>query len=150
MASAEEQNRQVVSHFFEFYNAHNIESIEQLISSTNYSFHFPGMPPMDWNGHKQFIDGVISAFPDFRHNIIDVVTEGDKVAVRFNITGTHKGEFQGMPPTGKQVSFEGTEFFTIIDGKIVEEWVIVDMIGLLQQIGAIPTSPSAASSTARS
>lgn len=146
MASAEEQNRQVVGQFFEFYNGHDIESIGQLISSSNYSFHFPGMQPMDWNTHKQFIDGIISAFPDFRHNIIDVVTEGDKVAVRFNITGTHKGEFQDIPPTGKQVSFEGTEFFTIIHGKIVEEWVIVDMIGLLQQIGAIP----AGSSTARS
>lgn len=146
MASAEEQNRQVVGQFFEFYNGHDIESIGQLISSSNYSFHFPGMQPMDWNTHKQFIGGIISAFPDFRHNIIDVVTEGDKVAVRFNITGTHKGEFQDIPPTGKQVSFEGTEFFTIIHGKIVEEWVIVDMIGLLQQIGAIP----AGSSTARS
>jgi steroid delta-isomerase-like uncharacterized protein len=146
MTSTEEQNRQVIGQFFEFYNGHNIESIGQLISSSNYSFHFPGMQPMDWNTHQQFSAGIISAFPDFRHNIIEVVAERDKVSVRFNITGTHKGEFQGIPPTGKQVSFEGTEFFTIIDGKIVEEWVIVDMMGLLQQIGAIPFG----SSTARS
>ena len=137
----EEQNRDVVGQFFEFYNEHNIESIGQLISSSNYSFHLPGMAPLDWNTHKQFIAAIISAFPDFRHNVIDVVAERDKVAVRFNLTGTHKGEFQSIPPTGKQVSFEGTEFFTIIDGKIVQEWVIVDMIGLLQQLGAIPAPP---------
>ena len=100
------------------------------------------MPTMDWNGHKQLIAAIISAFPDFRHNTIDVAAEGDKLAVRFNITGTHKWEFQGIPATGKKVSFEGTEFFTIIDGKIVEEWLIVDMIGLLQQIGAIPAAGS--------
>ena len=145
MASVEEHNKQVVGRFFEFYNAHDIESMGHLISSSNYSFQFPGMPPMDWNGHKQFIVGIIRAFPDFHRNVTDVVAERDKVAVRFNITGTHKGELQDIPPTGKQVSLEGTEFFTIVDGKILEEWVIVDMIGLLQQVGAIP----AGSSTAR-
>jgi steroid delta-isomerase-like uncharacterized protein len=150
MASAQEQNKQVVRQFFEFYNGHDTERMGQLISSTNYFFHFPGMAPLDWNGHKQFLVGIISAFPDFRHNIIDVVAEGDKVAVRFNITATHKGEFQGISPTGKEVSFDGTEFFTIIDGKITEEWVIVDMMGLMQQIGAIPAARPAGSSTARS
>jgi steroid delta-isomerase-like uncharacterized protein len=146
MVSTEEQNKQLVGRFFDFYNAHDIQSIGHLISSSNYSFHFPGMPPMDWSAHKQFIAGTIIAFPDFHHNVTEAVAERDKVAVRFNITGTHKGELQGIPPTGKQVSFEGSEFFTIIDGKISEEWVIVDMIGLLQQVGAIP----AGSSTARS
>ena len=64
------------------------------------------MPAMDWNGHKQFIIAITNAFPDVHHEIIDMVAEGeDKVADRFNITGTHKGELQGIPPTGKKVSF---------------------------------------------
>jgi steroid delta-isomerase-like uncharacterized protein len=104
---------------------------------------------MDWNGHKQFIVAVTNAFPDVHHDIVDMVTEGeDKVAIRFDVTATHKGEFQGIPPTGKKVSFGGMEFFTIMDGKITEERVIVDMVGLMQQIGAIP-APPAGSSTAR-
>jgi predicted ester cyclase len=71
---------------------------------------------------------------------VDMVAEGDKVAVRLNVTGTHKGELQGIPPTGKQVSFNATDFITFTDGKVAEEWVNADTMGLMQQIGAIPTS----------
>jgi predicted ester cyclase len=67
-----------------------------------------------------------------------MVAEGDKVAVSINVTGTYKGEFQGIPPTGKQVSFTAMDILTIIDGKITEEWATADMMGLMQQIGAIP------------
>jgi steroid delta-isomerase-like uncharacterized protein len=151
-SSAQEQqkNKQLVSQFFELLNRQDLERIEQLVSSSNYSYHFPGIPPLDWNGHKQFLVGIISAFPDFHHDLLDVVAEGDKVAVRFTINCTHKGEFQGIPPTSKKVSFGGMDFLTIIDGKITEEWVIVDIGGLMQQIGAIPATSPADSSTTRS
>ena len=76
---------------------------------------------MDWNGRKQFVAAAIKAFPDINHHILDIVAEGDKVAVRLNITGTHKGEYQGIPPTGKEVSIDGMDFLAIVDGKIVEE-----------------------------
>jgi steroid delta-isomerase-like uncharacterized protein len=150
MASAQEQqqqeNKQVVRQFFEAFDRHDTERIGQLVSSTNYSFHFSGMPPMDWNGHKQFIVAVTNAFPDVHHDIVDMIAEGeDKVAIRFDVTGTHKGEFQGMPPTGKKVSFGGMEFFTIINGKIAEIWVSIDMMRLMQQVGAIPADAHASS-----
>jgi predicted ester cyclase len=67
------------------------------------------------------------------------VTEGDKVAVRYNIIGTHKGELQGIPPTGQEISFSAMDFITLIDSKVAEEWEIADNMGLMQQIGAIPT-----------
>ena len=130
MGSAEEQNKQLVRQYFEAYDQQDTERIGQLVSSNNYSFHLSGMPPMDWNGTKQFYD------------ILDLVTEGDKVAVRYNIIGTHKGELQGIPPTGKEVSFSAMDFITLIDGKVAEEWEIADNMGLMQQIGAIPTPPS--------
>jgi steroid delta-isomerase-like uncharacterized protein len=104
---------------------------------------------MDWNTHKHFFTAFTSAFPDLRHDIVDMVAEGDKVAVRFNVTGTHKGELQGIPPTDKKVSFSAIDFITMIDGKIAEDWLSVDMMGLMQQIGAIPALP-ASSSAARS
>ena len=141
-SAAEEQNKQLVRQFFEALNRQDIERIRQLVSSTNYSFHFPGMPPMDWKGDKQFIAAINNAFPDLRNNIVDIVAEGDKVTVRFNVTATHKGEFQGIPPTGKEVSFSGMAFLTIIDGKVSEEWATADMMRLMQQIGAIPTTPT--------
>jgi steroid delta-isomerase-like uncharacterized protein len=151
-SSAQEQkNKQVVRQFFEAFDRHDTERMDQLVSSTNYSFHFSGIPPMDWNGHKQFIVSVTNAFPDVHHDIVDMVAEGeDKVAVRFDATGTHKGEFQGIPPTSKKVSFGGMNFFTIINGKVAEEWVIVDTMGLMQQIGAISAPHGSSSSAARS
>jgi len=91
---------------------------------------------------KQSLAPFINAFPDLRLNIEDKIAEGDKVAVRVNITGTHKGEFQGISPTGKKVSFVGIDFLAITDGKITEEWVGIDTMGLMQQIVAIPTAPS--------
>jgi steroid delta-isomerase-like uncharacterized protein len=152
-SSAQEQqqkNKQVVRQFFEAADRQDIEGMGQLVSSTNYLFHFPGMPPMNWNTHKQFFTAFTSSFPDLHHEIVDLVAEGDKVAVRFNVTGTHKGELQGIPPTGKKVSFIAMDFITLIDNKIAEDWLSVDMMGLMQQIGAIPADAHAGSSTARS
>jgi steroid delta-isomerase-like uncharacterized protein len=141
MGTAEEQNKQLVSQFFEAFDRQDTEVMDQLVSSGNYSVHFSGIPPMDWNGTKQFSAAFYSAFPDLRHNIVDMVAEGDKVAVRLNVTGTHKGELQGIPPTGKKVSFNATDFITLMDGKVAEEWVNADIMGLMQQIGAIPVPP---------
>jgi steroid delta-isomerase-like uncharacterized protein len=150
MATAQEQNKQLIRQYFEAYDQQDTERIGQLVSSSNYSLHISGMPPMDWNETKQFYAAAWSAFPDLHHDILDIVAEGDKVAVRYNIIGTHKGELQGIPPTRKEVSFSAMDFITLIDGKVVEEWEIADTMGLMQQIGAIPTSPSAASSSSSS
>jgi hypothetical protein len=65
------------------------------------------------------------------------------MAVRYNIIGTHKGELEGIPPSSKEVSFSGMDFMTVINGKVVDEWEIADRMALMQQIGAIPASPSA-------
>ena len=149
--SKQEQNKQLVSQFFETLDRQDTEMMDQLVSSTNYSLHFSGMPPMDWNvNKKEFLAPFAKAFPDLRRNIVDMVAEGDKVAVSINVTGTYKGEFQGIPATGKQVSFTAMDILTIIDGKVTEEWATADMMGLMQQIGAIPArSASDSSSIAR-
>jgi steroid delta-isomerase-like uncharacterized protein len=146
--SKQEQNKQLVSQFFETLDRQDTEMMDQLVSSTNYSLHFSGMPPMDWNENKkEFLAPFTKAFPDLRRNIVDMVAEGDKVAVSINVTGTYKGEFQGIPPTGKQVSFTAMDILTIIDGKITEEWATADMMGLMQQIGAIPARSTTSSNS---
>jgi steroid delta-isomerase-like uncharacterized protein len=146
--SKQEQNKQLVSQFFETLDRQDTEMMDQLVSSTNYSLHFSGMPPMDWNENKkEFLAPFTKAFPDLRRNIVDMVAEGDKVAVSINVTGTYKGEFQGIPPTGKQVSFTAMDILTIIDGKITEEWATADMMGLMQQIGAIPARSATGSNS---
>jgi steroid delta-isomerase-like uncharacterized protein len=151
MASSPEQNKQVVRQVFESYNQQDMEKAEKLFSPKQHVFHFPGAPPMDWNSHKQFIVGLSKAFPDLHFKIEDIVAEGDKVAYRLTVSGTHKGEFQGIPPTDKKVSFSSTGISNIVDGKVEEDWVDADTMGLMQQLGAIPSSArSSGASTASS
>jgi steroid delta-isomerase-like uncharacterized protein len=140
----EEINKRIVSQFFELLGRYDIERMEQLlVSSTQYSFHPSGMADMDWNAHKQLLATITRAFPDLHHNIKDMVAEGDKVAVRLNVTGTHKGEFQGIQPSGKKLSLDEMAFLTIIDGRITEGWITSDTMSFMQQIGAIPTTSRA-------
>ena len=141
----------MVHQYIEAFNRQDIERMGQLVSSTNQSFHFPGMPTsMDWDRVKQLYASFWRAFPDLSAKIEEIVAEGDKVAIRVINTGTHKGEFQGIAPTNKRVSFGGRDFVTLRDGKIIEQWTGADMIELMQQIGAISGTPrsSASSNTA--
>ncbi|MFL6491353.1 MAG: ester cyclase [Nitrososphaera sp.] len=146
MASSkqEEINKRIVSQFFELLGRDDTEGMEQLlVSSTHYSFHPSGMPTMDWSGHKQLLTAITRAFPDLHHNIKDMVAEGDKVAVRLIVTGTHKGEFHGIPPSGKKISLDEMAFLTIVDGRITEGWITSDMMSFMQQIGAISATSRA-------
>jgi steroid delta-isomerase-like uncharacterized protein len=147
----EEINKRVVRQFFELLGRHDTERMEQLlVSSTQYSFHPSGMPHMNWNEHKQLLATITRAFPDLRHDVKDMVAEGDKVAVRLNVTGTHKGELRGIPPSGGKLSLDEMAFLTIIDGRITEGWIISDTMSFMQQIGAIPTTDAHATSSTAS
>ena len=79
-----------------------------------------------------------SAFPDFKVTIDDMIAEGDKVVVRGTWSGTHKGEFMGIPATGKSVSFGVIDTVRIAGGKMVEHWGLMDNFRLMQQLGVIP------------
>ena len=89
-------------------------------------------------GVKEWAIMIRNGFPDIRITAEDFVAEGDKVAGRVDAEGTHNGEFFGVPPTGKTVTFSGINIMRIADGKIVEHWVQYDTMGIMQQIGAIP------------
>lgn len=76
------------------------------------------------------------SFPDWNEKVDDVIAEGDRVVVRFTSTGTHLGEFEGIAPTGKKVRIQEVAIFRLADGKIVEQWGVPDLHGLLQQLGS--------------
>jgi predicted ester cyclase len=97
-------------------------------------FYAPG-PQLD--GLKAFATALYAAIPDWRVSIDDLVAEDDKVVVRWTGRGTHRGEWQGRPPTGRAVSTTGIDIERLADGKIVQEDGEVDMLGFLRQIGAI-------------
>ena len=94
--------------------------------------------PLGQEGARQLSAMLLAAFPDWHGTIEDLVAEGDKVVVRLTYTGTHRGEFWGIPPTGKGFTITSVELYRIADGKVVESWVGSDRLGLLQQLGVIP------------
>ena len=90
-------------------------------------------------GVRQLIETYRSAFPDLRLTVEDQLAEGDKVATRWTARGTHQGELLGIAPTGKESTVTGLTIDRIADGKIVESWNNWDTLGMLQQIGVVPT-----------
>jgi predicted ester cyclase len=106
--------------------------------SPNYVDHsaLPGFPA-GMAGAKAMLSMIHGAFPDLQATIEDAIAEGDKVVVRKSWTGTHEGEFMGIPPTGKRVSFEGIVIWRIKGSQIAERWAAIDRLGLMEQLGAI-------------
>jgi steroid delta-isomerase-like uncharacterized protein len=98
-------------------------------------------PGEDIQGHEgivQFYGALRAAFPDLHFTIEDQIAAGDRVVTRWTASGTHAGEFQGIPPTGKAVRITGIDIDRIVDGKVVECWPEANELGLLQQLGALP------------
>lgn len=99
----------------------------------------PGLPP-GREGVKLFYDGLWEAFPQPRLIIQDVIMADDRLACRFQMEGNHQGAFMGIPPTGKSIQVSGMTILRFVGGKCVERWNQTDMLGWLQQLGAIPAS----------
>jgi steroid delta-isomerase-like uncharacterized protein len=122
----------------EFWNQRDVGAINELYS-TDYLGHDPnGLHGATLEEFKQSAAGLFIAFPDFHLTIDDEVAEGDKVVKRWTVTGTHRGELMGIPPTEKNITITGVNFYRIADGKIVETWWSSDALGMLTQLGVIP------------
>lgn len=91
------------------------------------------------DGLKLLVTNTRSAFPNIQGTIDDLVAERDKVAWRWTLRGTHLGSLSDTPPTGKQITITAIEISLFANGKIVEEWAVSDQLGLMQQLGIIPT-----------
>jgi steroid delta-isomerase-like uncharacterized protein len=125
--------------FFQAYDkGMPLDALAGQFLSPDFVFKGPSMPPMDITAYKQFGAAFREGFPDLAHTIEDQVAEGEMVATRVTFTGTNKGPFQGMPATGKQVKITGIAIDHVVNGKIKERWVDFDVMGLMQQLGAIP------------
>ena len=110
----------------------------QLVA-TDFVGHFPGQPALKGiEAYRQFGSQYFSAFPDLQITPEDLIAEGDKVTMRYDWRGTHKGELMGIAPTGKQVRTTGISILRIANGKIAEQWDSFDNLGMLQQLGVIP------------
>jgi steroid delta-isomerase-like uncharacterized protein len=81
----------------------------------------------------------LAAFPDIQITVDDEIAEGDRVVCRWTVTGTHQGEFMGIPPAGKAVTRAGVAIYRLVNGKIAENWLFADDVDFMQQLGALPT-----------
>ena len=134
-----EQNKALVRRFNEeVIDQGNMSLIDKLFAP-DYVAHPtpPGIPP-GREGFKLVCAMYFSAFSDIKTTIHDMIAEGDMVAARWTHNCTHKGEFMGIPPTGKSISIEETCFLRIAAGKIAEYWGQMDNMGMMQQLGVIP------------
>jgi predicted ester cyclase len=136
-----EQNKALFRRFNEeFFNKGNMSLADDLLAP-DFVEH-EELPPgisRDRQGVKQVATMLRNAFPDFTSTIDDIIAEGDKLVVRATWRGTHKGEFMGISPTGKRVSFGVIDMIRFAGGKCVEHWGQMDSMSLMQQLGAIPT-----------
>jgi steroid delta-isomerase-like uncharacterized protein len=134
MSTVQERNKELVRSYLAELDAGN-RSILNEVYSPDIVLHFPGSRPMGFDALSEMVDSVYTAFPDFTHNIEDLLAEGDKVIARLTDVGTHLGDYQGIPPTGKQISMTAIAIMQIQDNQIVEVWEDLDMLGFLEQLG---------------
>ncbi len=140
------QNRANIIHLYEETNEGHIDALRDMLADDFVSYGGAGF--QDLHGPEAFIQlyrTFVTAFPDLRFEVLNLVCEDNWAAVRGLKTGTHLGNFLGMvPPTGVKVEWTGTAIFRINnDGKIVERWQDLDNLSLFQQLGVIPKFQSA-------
>jgi predicted ester cyclase len=130
-------NKAVSRRWIEVFNARD-DAAEAGVRAPDYVAHAPASlepVPLDSESWTQFLSGFVEGFSDLRLTVEDAVAEGDLVAQRVHFAGTHTGQFQGLPPTHKKVSFSGLELNRFVNGQVAEHWFQLDTLTLLQQLG---------------
>ncbi|MGA7671173.1 MAG: ester cyclase [Nitrolancea sp.] len=147
MSTVQEQsNKATFTRFQEIVSSGDWELISETIDEVVESDALIRTPlPIEATGAellKQVFGRLHRAFPDLHVTIEDLIAEGDKVVARNTVTGTHRGEYMGLPPTGKPITYNEIFIFRFAGGRITETWGVVDVLSQLRQLGAIPGGPS--------
>jgi predicted ester cyclase len=133
-----EENKALVRRYIEeCWNWHNLDATDELVSP-GYLNH-AASPENQRAGAKYSLSWLFSVFPDHHFEIEDAVAEGDTVAVRGTCSGTHEGELLGIPPTGERFAAQQSHWFRVADGKVAEHWAVRDDLGMMQQLGVMPS-----------
>jgi predicted ester cyclase len=136
MASTE--NLAVVRRMLDVIATGKTADLAQIVAP-NWANHDPNLPPMQGlEGAKQLVNMWHTGFPDMKFTIEDSLCEGDKVALRFRLVGKNTGAFMNMDATGKSVNGTGTGIFKVVNGKLTDNWVNFDALGVMQQLGFVP------------
>ncbi len=134
-----EQNKVVTERATELWNTGDLALVDE-IHAADFVNHDPSRPDVvDLESYKRFIAEVHASMPDYQVTVQDTIAEGDKVVTRWLGRGTHQGEYMGIPPTGKQTTLAGITIYRFEAGLISEAWWVYDSLGVLQQLGVIPS-----------
>ncbi len=134
-----EENKAIMRRFYEDLFGSGDLSVADEIVATEFVNHNP--PPGESPGRegiKEFVTLFRTAFPDIHYTVEDQIAEGDKVVTRFTMTGTHRGDFPGIPATGKPITVTAIGIHRLAGGKTQEAWFNSDLLGMMQQLGVIP------------
>jgi predicted ester cyclase len=131
-----EANRNAITTAVEAWNAG--DGVRYLdLYDPSITHHGLGPEPFDRRANRDFYEATWAAFPGAQLTVDDIVTDGDKLAARFHLAGTHQGEFMGIAATGRSGVLNGNTIMMFRDGRVVERWTTVDLLGLLIQLGAL-------------
>jgi steroid delta-isomerase-like uncharacterized protein len=132
-------NTEIARRFFTAWVGGDPAAFDEVLAP-DYVFHDPADPdtPPGPGGAREMAAGFRAAFADMRPVEEDYIAGGDKVVYRWRVRATHRGEFAGVPATGREVEFSGIEIVRLAGGRIVEHWDEIDALGLLRQLGAGP------------
>jgi steroid delta-isomerase-like uncharacterized protein len=133
------ENKAVVRRLFEDFWNNRKQALADEIFAASCIHHDPDTPdiPKGPDGQKKIFDLYTTAFPDSRFTIEQMIADGDAVATRWTVRGTHKGELLGNEPTGKQITLTGTHICRLLGGRITESWSNWDALGMFQQLGIV-------------
>ena len=134
-----EDNKAIARRYIEeLFNQKNLATVDEL-NTPDFVLHNDATTLQGLESYKQFLSMYLTAFPDLHMTIEDMIAEGDIVAERVTIRGTHKGDLMGIPPTGKQATIPAIYIVRFANGKGVEVWANTDILGLLLQLGVVPS-----------
>lgn len=122
----------------EGFNAHNPDGFDDYFAPDVVNHALPPDMPNGAEGTKMFAGMFFNAFPDIVLTFEHVVAQGDRLALHWSATGTHRGDLMGIPPTGREVQLQGVAIDRFENGRSVEHWEIMDQLGLMVQLGVVP------------
>jgi steroid delta-isomerase-like uncharacterized protein len=128
----------VLGYVEEVWNRHDLDAIDHLVSP-DYVNHAATTEEYRHGGARHIWEWILSVFPDHRFDVEHIAADGETVAVLGTMVGTHEGELMGLAPTGKLVAAQQSHWFRVVDGKVTEHRAVRDDVGMMQQLGALPS-----------